>query len=288
VIKIPKKQWKSSQRGLQDFSIEINPKKKKEVSYSKNIKNRRVHRISGFTSTNPLELARYLSDIVCKNSERKYYRFRGGRFYGGIAGADCVGCMLDCAFCWSYKPRCDPKGAGKFYSAKHVAEKLTEIAKKNNYDKVRITGNEPTLCREHLLGVLEYIPEDLLFILESNGVLLDRDYVQKLKPFKHRLHVRVSLKGVTEEQFKLITCMDGMYVQSQYNALKYLTEAGISCNAAIMNELVDDDNMRLLFTRLDEIDNRLVRDLELESLMMYPFIKAELTRRSLSKSFKPL
>jgi uncharacterized Fe-S cluster-containing radical SAM superfamily protein len=165
---------------------------------------------------------------------------------------------------------------------------LTEIAKKNNYDKVRITGNEPTLCREHLLGVLEYIPEDLLFILESNGVLLDRDYVQKLKPFKHRLHVRVSLKGVTEEQFKLITCMDGMYVQSQYNALKYLTEAGISCNAAIMNELVDDNNMRLLFTRLDEIDNRLVRDLELESLMMYPFIKAELTRRSLSKSFKPL
>jgi uncharacterized Fe-S cluster-containing radical SAM superfamily protein len=288
VINIAEKQSKSNQRGLQDFSIEIISKKQEIKKGSQYSRSNRSHRITGFSGTNPLELARYLSDIVCKDGQRKYYRFRGGRFYGGIAGADCVGCMLDCVFCWSYKPRCDPQGAGKFYSAKLVAKKLVQITKKNNYDKVRITGNEPTLCKEHLLGVLEYIPEDLLFILETNGILLDRDYVHELKPFKHRLHVRVSLKGVSEEQFQLITCMDGVYIQSQYNALKYLTEAGISCNAAIMNELVNDENMKLLFIRLDKIDNRLARDLELESLIMYPFIEDELERRGLNKSFKPL
>ena len=223
-----------------------------------------------------------LRKIVCKNSSRKYYRFRGGRFYGGIAAADCVGCILDCAFCWSFKPRCDPVRAGKFYTSKQVAEKLVQIAEKNGYTKVRITGNEPTLCQEHLIEVLEYIPDNLLFILETNGILLDKHYVEALKPFKHRLHVRVSLKGVTEDQFETITGMDGDFIKYQFQALQHLTAAGFSCNAAIMTELVNDENMKTLFNKLNDIDNRLARDLELESLIMYPFVEQELSRRGLT------
>lgn len=246
-----------------------------------------VHRIKGYSGSNPFELAKVLRKIVCKDNARKYYRFRGGRFYGGIAAGDCVGCILDCVFCWSYKPRCNPEKIGKFYTAKHVAEKLLSIAKKNNYDKIRITGNEPTLCREHLLEVLEYVPENILFILETNGILLDEDYVKALVPFKNHLHVRVSLKGVTEEQFELITAMDGEFLKYQFNSLQYLFQAGISCNAAIMNELVNEDNMKILFVKLDNIDNSLARNLELEYLMMYPFIQQELARRKLSENFKP-
>ena len=172
--------------------------------------------------------------------------------------------------------------AGKFYTSKQVAERLKEIADKNNYNKVRITGSEPTLCQEHLIEVLEYIPDNLLFILETNGILLDKQYVEALKPFKHRLHVRVSLKGVTHEQFEYITGMDGEFIKYQFQALKNLTQAEFSCNAAIMTELVNDDNMRLLFDKLNSIDNRLARDLELESLIMYPFVEQELSRRGLT------
>ncbi len=245
-------------------------------------------RVKPYSGNDPFEFAEILQKLVCKNGSRKYYRFRGGRFYGGIASADCVGCILDCVFCWSYKPRCNPEYAGKFYTGKQVAEKLVENAKKNNYTKVRITGNEPTLCKEHLLGVLEHIPNNLLFILETNGILLDKDYINSLKPFKHHIHTRVSLKGVIETQFELITGMAGEFLKFQFQTLRLLIDSGISCNAAIMSELVNDENMKILFDKLNTIDNRLVRDLELEYLIMYPFIDEELKKRGIDKNFKPI
>ncbi len=246
------------------------------------------NRIKGYSGTDPFELADFLRGKVCKDSSRKYYRFRGGRFYGGISAADCVGCIFDCVFCWSYKPRCNPDTIGKFYSSKHVVEKLLEIARKNHYNKVRITGNEPTLCREHLLEVLEYIPNDILFILETNGILLDEDYTKALKPFKQHLHVRVSLKGVTEEQFFFITAMAGRFLEFQFKALQHLIVQGISCNAAIMSELLDEEKLLILLEKLKSIDLNLAKNLEMEGLIMYPFIEDELARRGLDKNFKTI
>src|SRR3990172_750148 len=48
--------------------------------------------------------------------------------------------------------------------------------------RVRISGNEPTIGWEHLIDVLARIPKDLLFILETNGILLgaDPDYAEDL------------------------------------------------------------------------------------------------------------
>jgi uncharacterized Fe-S cluster-containing radical SAM superfamily protein len=55
---------------------------------------------------------------------------------------------------------------------------------------------------EHLVNVLKLIPEDYLFILETNGILIgnDRTYAEELSAF-HNLYVRVSLKGTCEEYF---------------------------------------------------------------------------------------
>ena len=108
---------------------------------------------------NPLEEAERIRKIVCKNKERKYYRFRAGLFYGGIASADCVGCNLDCAYCWGQKPRKNPEKICKFYSSEKVASRLIGIARKKGYQQVRITGNEPTLCKYHLLEVISLIPQ---------------------------------------------------------------------------------------------------------------------------------
>jgi len=154
----------------------------------------------------PVKRTEEAARIVCRDDRRKYYRFRAARFYGGIATADCVGCCLRCIFCWSWQQVVKPGAYGRFYSPEAVSAKLVSIARKKGFDRVRISGNEPTISREHLLKVLEGIPEDILFILETNGILVGHDETcaADLAGFKN-LHVRISLKGTTEEEFSALT-----------------------------------------------------------------------------------
>ena len=67
---------------------------------------------------NPIELSEKIEKIVCKNNDKKYYRFRSAGFYGGISTADTVGCNLRCEFCWSTNSVWKPTNTGKFNSAK--------------------------------------------------------------------------------------------------------------------------------------------------------------------------
>ena len=152
----------------------------------------------------PIEKAREIESIVSENSKRKYYRVsRPGRWYGGIASADCCGCNLQCVFCWSDKPRENPDKYGKFCAAEQVSERLIQCARDHNYRLVRVSGNEPTIAKEHLLKVIRFIGKTrLLFILETNGTLLDEAFVQELAKFRN-LHVRVSLKGTNPEEFSM-------------------------------------------------------------------------------------
>ena len=177
----------------------------------------------------PLERADEIKKIVCHGDERKYYRFRSARYYGGIASADCVGCNLDCAYCWSYKPRHNPR-MGKFYSPAAVAGRLSTIARQHGYRQVRITGNEPTICREHLIEVISLLPSPR-FILETNGILIDDQYVEALQ-FPN-LHVRVSLKGANGEQFSRITGARPEFFERQLDALRYLIDGGVACNSLL-------------------------------------------------------
>jgi len=73
---------------------------------------------------NPIELTEKIERIVCKDKEKKYYRFRPTGFYGGIATADTVGCNLRCKFCWSTNSVWKPTNTGKFYSPEDIAESL--------------------------------------------------------------------------------------------------------------------------------------------------------------------
>jgi uncharacterized Fe-S cluster-containing radical SAM superfamily protein len=43
------------------------------------------------------------------------------------------------------------------------------------FQHICISGNEPTIAREHLLGVLALIPGAIRFILETNGILIGHD-----------------------------------------------------------------------------------------------------------------
>jgi uncharacterized Fe-S cluster-containing radical SAM superfamily protein len=224
----------------------------------------------------PVELSMKIEALVTRSVKgdihRKYYRFRPAKFYGGIASADCSGCNLRCAYCWSNDLAREGK-IGKFYSPEEVASTLIRIAEKFGYKQMRITGNEPTISRGHLLSVLEKIPLEFTFILETNGLLLgnDEEYVKELKRFKN-LYVRVSLKGCDGEDFLRLTGAKPEAFNLQLKALKFCVKHEIPCHPAVLINFVEKEKLNLLKNKLREIDERLAEELEYENLIPYPHV----------------
>src|SRR4030042_4312968 len=101
-----------------------------------------------------VEVMNRLKVVVARGNEGKYYRFRADRWYGGIATADCVGCMLQCAFCWSGEPKDKPAEHCNFYTPGAVFNRLDKIARSKRFHQLRVSGNEPALSAEHLIGIL--------------------------------------------------------------------------------------------------------------------------------------
>ncbi len=232
---------------------------------------------------NPLQLAKEVESIVCKNLKRKYYRFRPAKFYGGIVTADCVGCCLRCIFCWAWNVVNKPNKIGKFYSPEEVVGRILKISKKYNLRQVRISGNEPTLGKEHLIKVLELLKNsNLTFILETNGILLgyDYDFVKELSKFKDMIHVRVSLKGCNEEEFSRLTGAIPEGFKLQLQALRNLVKEKIPCHPSVMISFSRPEAISNLRERLEIIDSRFY-DFEEEELMFYGNVKERLKNANL-------
>jgi len=237
----------------------------------------------------PLELTNIMRKVVSKEESgvelRKYYRFRGGRWYGGIATADCVGCNLRCKFCWGWKVRDRASSVGKFYKPQLVIRNLLTIVRRRNYRQIRISGGEPTLSMKHLIQVLEILESEaprILFILETNGIVLGayKEYARELSKFNN-VHVRVSLKGCNEREFHLLTGAKSEAFQLQLKALKNLLDAGVSVHPAVMLSFSSEDSIRGLLSRLAEIDEMLVKEFEEEYVFLYPHVKELLKRHGL-------
>ena len=230
---------------------------------------------------NPIKRAEETARIVCRGEQRKYYRFRPARFYGGIATADCVGCCLRCIFCWSWREVIKPESHGQFYSPQEVARKLTGIARKKHLRQVRISGNEPTLVREHLIKVLELIPPDIRFILETNGILIgnDKTYAEDLARFDN-LYVRVSLKGTNEEEFSRLTGAEPTGFALQIKALENLCGAGVEAHPAVMISFSSPESIQALRKQLMAID-RSFGDIEIEEIVLWGDVEERLRKANL-------
>lgn len=213
-----------------------------------------------------IHLTETVEKQTCKNNSKKYYRFRKTRFYGGCATADCLGCNLRCAYCWAQKKVWHPVKFGKFYTPKEVSDKLNKM----NISLVRVSGGEPTICKEHLLELISLIPKNRLFILETNGILLDEEYIKDLKQFEN-IYVRISLKGIDENTFELITGINGTFFQNQLNALKLLRKYDIRHRAALLVDLFTNEQIRSLG----------IPDLEFETLITYSFVMKSLKKRGI-------
>lgn len=229
----------------------------------------------------PIRRAEETARLVCRGSHRSYYRFRPARFYGGIGTADCLGCCLRCLFCWSWDKVLRPGRYGKFYSPQQVAGKLTTIAEKKGFGQVRISGNEPTIARDHLIRVLEQIPEDILFILETNGILIgyDATYARDLSRFEN-LYVRVSMKGASKAGFTRLTGAEPTGFELQIQALENLIRFNVNVHPAVMVSFSSPENIKALRTRLKEIDEDF-EDFEVEEIALYGKVEERLMKAGL-------
>jgi uncharacterized Fe-S cluster-containing radical SAM superfamily protein len=229
----------------------------------------------------PLVLAERVKESVGSEEKRRYYRFRPAPFYGGIATADCVGCCLKCLFCWSWHIIVQPEKIGRFYSPEEVVRNLLSIVRKKGFNQVRISGNEPTLHRSHLLQVLQLIPKEIHFILETNGVLIGHDptYAKDLSRFSN-LYVRVSLKGACPEDFARLTGVKPEGFTLQLKALENLLEEGVDCFPAVMANFSSQEEIRTLSQKLKEIRPDFA-NFEEEELILYPFVMDHLQKAGL-------
>jgi len=231
----------------------------------------------------PVMKAQETAAVVCRGEARKYHRFRAARFYGGIATADCIGCCLGCVFCWAWRQVAQPQSCGRFYEPAEVAQRLDAIARKKCFTQVRVSGNEPTICRSHLLKVIAAIPHDLTFILETNGILIGHDpgFAGDLAAFPN-LYVRVSLKGTNEEEFSRLTGAVPEGFGLQLAALSHLWRARVPVRAAVMVSFSPEENVRVLRRRLVAIAPTLADELEIEELVLYAGVAERLHHAGLA------
>lgn len=231
----------------------------------------------GFAPFDPLELAKETEKIVTREGpeglERKYVGIYSAPVYRGIATGYAAGCCLRCIYCWSNWSRDFPERFGEFYSPKEVAQGLFDTAKKGitspgwerfrhlKINKLRVSGCEPTLGKEHLLRLLEYVERSgYPFYLETNGILLgaDVDYVRKLSEFSKFIYVRVSFKAATPEGFTERTGALGEYYELPFKAIKRLLDEGIYARAAAMTDprVMPKEERSILIERLNEVHPR--------------------------------
>jgi len=241
---------------------------------------------SGFKPVDPVELAKETEKIVTRRGlgglERKYEDFYATGVYGGIATGYCVGCCFRCVFCWVSWGRDFPEKFGQFYSPEEAFHQLKEAAHRYRVNKLRISGAEPTLGKDHLLGLLEYVESSTfpLFILETNGILfgVDKDYVRRVSKFT-KPHVRVSLKAGTPEAFTKKTGAKPEAFEIPFQAIRNLMDYNVSFHVASMSadpRITTPEERRSLMKKLADIDTRLLLNLEEEVMDGYETTLARL------------
>jgi len=222
-----------------------------------------------------LAIEKLVTRMGPKGQERKYYRIRPARWYGGIITADCVGCGLLCKFCWvSDAVMLRPADAGRFYTPRKIADGLVALAKKRSLDLLRVSGGEPTIGKPHLLQLLDALQgKGYRFILETNGIPIanDESYAENLSKYGF-VHVRVSLKGCNEEEFAMLTGAKPNGFTLQLKALQNLIDAGVSCHPSVMASFSPRKSLQALIRTLRQISSSLAEEAEIEELILYPHV----------------
>jgi uncharacterized Fe-S cluster-containing radical SAM superfamily protein len=246
----------------------------------------------------PLELTRIVEKAVSRNDERKYYRFRYDRWYGGIVTADVVGCNLRCGFCWAWRYTwANYDKVGRFYSYRDVCEILVSMARRRGLSQVRVSGGEPTIAFNHLVKLIEcVVSEGLHFVLETNGIVIgaSEENARKIASFHGTsIEVRVSVKGTSPDEFYYITKAKPSTWWLQLKALELLVREGLEPGdevyPAVMLSFTDDRGVKRFKRILASIHPKLASSIDPEYVILYRHVEKLLRMTGLRprKAFRP-
>jgi uncharacterized Fe-S cluster-containing radical SAM superfamily protein len=240
----------------------------------------------------PIVLTKATEKVVIDGNKRKYARLaRPLRFYGGTTSATEVGCNLRCKFCFSDKPVRRPHSTGRFYTPKQVFNALSKSARKYGHKLISASASEGTLGKQHLFELLELVDKsDFIYVLETNGMTIghDPEFARQLSRFRN-LHVRVSIKGSTKEEYVRITGAMSSSYDLPYRALEHLMEAGVSCNVCLSISFSSPENIKKAEARLAEIRPGLLKSLEKEHITLFPKVYQRLKKLNMMpKTFRYL
>lgn len=229
----------------------------------------------------PIKLSAATEKVVVDGNRRKYTQLgRTLRFYGGTTSATEVGCNLRCKFCFSDKPVWHPKTTGKFYSPQEVFDGLAKNARKHGHTTISASASEGTIGKQHLLELLDIVEQsEFVYILETNGMLLgqDQEFVNELSKYKN-LHVRVSIKGCSKDEFHWLTGAQKEAYELPYLALIRLIDAGVSCNACLMVSFSSPESIDAAREKLARVHAGILKSLELERIKLFPKVRERLLK----------
>ena len=232
----------------------------------------------------PLILNEKTEKIVVDGNKRKYVQLgRSLRFYGGTTSATEVGCNLRCKFCFSDQPVWNPKNTGKFYSPQEVFDGLAKNARRYGHKLISASASEGTIGLQHLYELLDLVEQsEFIYILETNGMNIgaNAEIAKQLAKYK-RLHVRVSIKGCSPEEFHTLSGAHRDAYELPFKALRHLIDAGVSCNACVMASFSDKQGIEKAKEKLSEITPGILRSLEIERIKQFPKVRARLKQHQL-------
>ena len=149
----------------------------------------------------------------------------------------------------------ESKADGAFLHAQEVFDGLASSARRYGHKLISASASEGTIGLDHLFELLDLVEEsEFIYILETNGLNIGADplIADRLAKYK-RVHVRVSIKGASEDEFHTLTGAHRDAYELSYQALEHLISRGISCNACLMASFSDPDGVKTVRKRLAAI-----------------------------------
>jgi len=95
------------------------------------------------------------------------------------------------------------------------------------------------------------------------------------------VHVRVSLKGCSEEEFVTLTGAKQEGFTLQLKALENMLQAGVKCHPAVMTSFSTEKSLQQLTKRLEAISPQFAEELEIEELILYPSVQRKIEKHRL-------
>lgn len=79
--------------------------------------------------------------------------------------------------------------------------KIAQLIAKLKITSMSISGGEPLLFKKELLNLIKVIPDAEIHIV-TNGVLLDREFLNKIKPYK--IYIILSIDTINKTKWKFV------------------------------------------------------------------------------------